>query len=94
MANLRFYKRIKIFPFVYINLSKTGISITFGGRGSGLTFGKKGVRFSAGLPGTGLCMTDYAAYRVDDKIYDDLYRDNSIDLEKYNGGENGKKEKG
>lgn len=50
----RFNKRIKIAPGVKLNLSKSGVSTTVGGRGASLNIGKKGVHANAGIPGTGL----------------------------------------
>ena len=51
---LRFRKRIKIAPGVYINLSKSGISTTLGKSGASVNISKKGTRGTVGLPGTGL----------------------------------------
>ncbi|MEZ5856286.1 MAG: DUF4236 domain-containing protein [Hyphomicrobiaceae bacterium] len=52
---LRFQKRIKIFPGVYINLSKSGISASLGGRGATVNVGSTGRRMvTLGIPGTGL----------------------------------------
>ena len=57
---LRFQKRIKILPGVYINLSKTGVSASVGGKGATVNLnpvtGKRMV--TLGIPGTGL------SYRV------------------------------
>ncbi len=56
---LRFQKRIKIFPGVYINLSKSGVSASLGGHGATVNVGHTGKRFfTLGIPGTGL------SYRV------------------------------
>ena len=55
----RFFKRIKIFPGLTLNLSKTGASLSAGVRGAHVTVGSKGVRQTVGLPGTGLFYTDY-----------------------------------
>jgi uncharacterized protein DUF4236 len=52
--SLRFWRRIRIFPHVSLNISKTGFSITIGRRGINWTIGKKGNTASVGLPGTGL----------------------------------------
>lgn len=54
MAHIRFWKRIRIFPGIYLNIGKKGISISFGPRGIKYTVGTKGKRFSAGIPGTGI----------------------------------------
>ncbi len=52
---LRFQKRIKIFPGVYINLSKSGISASVGGHGATVNVGSTGRRIvTFGIPGTGL----------------------------------------
>jgi hypothetical protein len=58
MAHIRFWKRIKIFPGVYLNIGKKGISISFGPRGVKYTVGTKGKRISAGIPGTGIYYVD------------------------------------
>jgi hypothetical protein len=56
---LRFQKRIKILPGVYINLSKSGVSASLGGRGATVNVGSTGKRMiTLGVPGTGL------SYRV------------------------------
>lgn len=54
MANFRFWRRFKIFPGVYLNISKKGISFSFGVRGLKYTVGKSKKRFTIGIPGTGL----------------------------------------
>ncbi len=52
---LRFQRRIKIFPGVYINLSKSGISASVGGKGATVNVGSTGRRMvTLGVPGTGL----------------------------------------
>lgn len=52
---LRFQKRIKILPGVYINLSKSGASASLGGHGATVNVGTSGKRMvTFGLPGTGL----------------------------------------
>ncbi len=56
---LRFQKRIKILPGVYINLSKSGVSASVGGHGATVNVGADGRRMvTLGIPGTGL------SYRV------------------------------
>jgi len=54
MGHIRFWRRIKIFPGVYLNIGKNGISFSFGPRGIKYTKGTRGERVSVGLPGTGL----------------------------------------
>lgn len=51
---LRFQKRIKIFPFIYLNISKKGISLSFGRQGGSINVSKAGIKDTAGLPGTGV----------------------------------------
>ncbi len=56
---LRFQKRIRILPGVYINLSKSGVSASLGGHGATVNLGHTGKRMiTLGIPGTGL------SYRV------------------------------
>ena len=57
---LRFYKRIQILPGFYLNISKRGISFSFGPRGAHVTVGNKGTRYTVGAPGTGLSYTKYS----------------------------------
>lgn len=55
----RFQKRIKIFPGVWINLSKSGVSASVGGHGATVNVGAGGKRMvTLGIPGTGM------SYRV------------------------------
>jgi hypothetical protein len=53
----RFQRRVRLLPGVRINLSKSGVSTSIGGRGAWLTFGRRGTRATVGLPGTGLSYT-------------------------------------
>jgi hypothetical protein len=54
---LRFQRRIRLFPGVRLNLSKSGISTSIGARGAWFTFGPRGTRTTVGLPGTGVSYT-------------------------------------
>ena len=54
---LRFYRRVRLFPGVTVNLSKSGASMSFGVRGAHYTVGPRGRRVTVGLPGTGLYYT-------------------------------------
>jgi len=47
-------KRITIAPGVRLNLSKKGVSTTFGIRGANINIGKNGTFLNTGIPGTGL----------------------------------------
>ncbi len=59
----RFKKRIKIFPGLYINISKSGISANVGVKGANVTFGPDGTYVNTGISGTGL-------YRRDKVLHD------------------------
>jgi hypothetical protein len=50
---LRFRKSVRIAPGVRINLSKSGGSVSVGGRGASVNVGKRGAYTNFGLPGTG-----------------------------------------
>ena len=54
----RYRKRIKLFPGVFLNISKSGISINVGTKGANVTLGPKGSYVNTGLPGTGLYRRD------------------------------------
>lgn len=58
----RFFRRIKIFPGMYINLGKRGASVSLGPRGAKMTIGRTGIKSSVGVPGTG--------FRYEQKIVD------------------------
>jgi len=51
---LRFRKSFKIAPGVRINLSKSGVSTSVGGKGITANLSKRGTRLTTGIPGTGL----------------------------------------
>lgn len=50
----RFRKSVKIAPGVKLNLSKSGVSGTFGGKGASVNVGKDGAYLNTGIPGTGI----------------------------------------
>jgi len=54
---IRFRKRIRIVPGVYINIGKKGISTSIGARGASVNIGKRGVNGTVGIPGSGLSYT-------------------------------------
>ena len=54
---MRFRKSIKITKGVRINFSKSGASLSLGGRGHSVNIGKRGVRSTIGIPGTGISYT-------------------------------------
>ena len=49
-----FRKRVKIAPGVKLNFSKSGTSVTVGGKGASVNIGKKGVYGNLSIPGTGI----------------------------------------
>lgn len=51
---MRFRKSLKIAPGVRVNLSRSGPSLSVGGRGATANFSKRGTRTTLGIPGTGL----------------------------------------
>ena len=53
----RFRKSVKILPGVKVNLSKGGVSTSVGGKGFHVNVGKRGVRKTIGIPGTGISHT-------------------------------------
>lgn len=50
----RFQKRIKIFPGITINISKSGVSTSLGVKGATVNLKGGKARTSLGIPGTGL----------------------------------------
>jgi hypothetical protein len=56
---LRFHRQFTLFPGVKVNVSKTGMSITIGGKGFHLNFSKRGVMQTTNLPGKGLSHRSY-----------------------------------
>jgi hypothetical protein len=58
MGYIRFWRRIKIFTGIFLNIGKKGISLSFGPKGIKYTKGTSGERISIGLPGTGIYYID------------------------------------
>ena len=54
---MRFFKRARLLPGLSMNWSMGGPSMSFGPRGAKLTLSKRGLRSTAGIPGTGLYYT-------------------------------------
>lgn len=67
----RFRKSFKIMPGVRLNLSKSGLSTSIGGKGVTLNLSKRGVRSTAGIPGTGLSYSTLLASNRRDQGQDD-----------------------
>jgi hypothetical protein len=53
----RFRKRVRLLPGLYVNLSKSGASVSVGGRGFTENISRRGVRTTLSIPGTGLSYT-------------------------------------
>ena len=50
----RFRKRIKLFPGLWLNASRSGISASMGGHGATLNLSRKGAQGTLSAPGTGV----------------------------------------
>jgi len=55
---LRFRRSLRLLPGVRLNISKTGTSVSVGGRGATANFSKRGVYGTVGLPGTGISVRE------------------------------------
>lgn len=51
---MRFRRRVRLFPGVTLNFSKSGISTTIGVPGASVNFNKHGKFLNVGIPGTGI----------------------------------------
>ncbi len=51
---MRFRRKAKLFPGVYLNFSKSGISTRIGVPGASINLGKQGAYLNTGIPGTGI----------------------------------------
>ncbi len=61
--HLRFWRRLKIAPGVTVNLSRAWPpSVSIGPRGNKTTIGRRGIRRSIGIPGTGLYATNQQSW--------------------------------
>jgi len=56
----RFQKRVRLFPGLRVNFSKSGISTSIGRRGAWFTMGPRGTRATLGLPGSGISYTAFS----------------------------------
>ena len=52
--SFRFHRGIRLLPGLRLNLSKTGTSLSLGGRGLSLNLSPSGVRTTVGIPGSGM----------------------------------------
>lgn len=67
MASIRFQKRKRILPFLWLNFSKSGVSVSIGCRFAKINIGKRGIWFSGSLVGTGLSVRHKLHDRQADK---------------------------
>ena len=54
---LKFRKRIRLLPGIWLNVSKSGVSTSIGGKGATVNIGKRGTKSTLSIPGTGLSYT-------------------------------------
>ena len=59
--SFRFRRRLRLFPGVRLNVSRSGLSASIGPRGLSVTVGKRGTYLNAGAPGTGLSVRERLA---------------------------------
>jgi len=72
LMGFKFRKRIKIAPGVKLNITSKGISsVSVGGKGATLNVGKKGVKSTLSIPGTGLSYSEQANYSRANATFDD-----------------------
>ena len=55
---LRFHRSIRLARGLRLNLSKTGTSLSVGGRGATVNLSRRGARGTVGLPGTGISWSE------------------------------------
>lgn len=60
----RFYRRVHVLPGLSVNLSRSGPSLSVGVRGAHLTFGRRGMTRTVGIPGTGIYYTSRSGYHT------------------------------
>lgn len=62
MSGFRLFRRKKLAPGLTLNLSRSGPSLRFGGRGAGVTIGgRRRLRATVGIPGSGVYYTKTAS---------------------------------
>jgi hypothetical protein len=61
-VGFRFRKSLRIAPGIRLNLSRSGPSLSLGGRGFHYNVGAKGTRVTVGIPGTGLSWSQYSSH--------------------------------
>lgn len=56
----RFFRRIRVLPNLWLNFSKSSMSMSVGVRGLRATLGHRKTRLTVGLPGTGFSASHVA----------------------------------
>jgi Protein of unknown function (DUF4236) len=64
MGSFRFYRRVHVFPGLTVNLSKSGPSLSVGVGGAHVTVGRRGIRKTVGIPGTGIYYTSSTGHHT------------------------------
>jgi len=64
MGYFRFRKTISVLPGVKVNLSKTGVSTSVGGKGATFNVGHGKKNVTLGIPGTGLSYRTQASSQL------------------------------
>jgi hypothetical protein len=59
----RFRRSIRVMPGWRVNVSKSGLSSSFGTRGAWFTVGPRGTRETIGIPGSGISYTTQRSWR-------------------------------
>ncbi|NDK57375.1 DUF4236 domain-containing protein [Pontibacter fetidus] len=60
----RFRKSFKLMPGVRLNVSKSGLSTSIGGKGATVNISRKGTRTTVGIPGSGVSYSTYKSHRT------------------------------
>lgn len=58
----RFQRRLRLFPGLRLNVSKSGVSASAGVQGAHVTVGPRGKSVSVGAPGTGFSWRKFWAW--------------------------------
>ena len=58
----RFRRSVRLIPGIRVNFSTTGTSLSVGRRGATVNLGKRGIRGTVGLPGTGISYLETAPW--------------------------------
>ena len=61
----RFRKRFKIIPGIWLNLSKSGVSTSIGGKGVTVNLGHDKTKTTVGIPGTGIGYSETERHDID-----------------------------